>query len=115
MIRAYFLAANRLSSSLLAPVQTILPELKIKAVVLGSRILIITAAKRLGLYSAFLACKAILFKSRGHPRLTVDTMFCNWGTTPGSIVGGGAMFVLKCDAGAGMGLGGIGPGLATGA
>lgn len=31
---------------LLAPVQTIFPELKMRAVVLGSRILIITAAKR---------------------------------------------------------------------
>ena len=31
---------------LLAPVQTIFPELNINAVVLGSRILIITAAKR---------------------------------------------------------------------
>ena len=31
---------------LLAPVQTIFPELKIKAVVLGSLILMITAAKR---------------------------------------------------------------------
>ena len=31
---------------LLAPVQTIFPELKTRAVVLGSRILMITAAKR---------------------------------------------------------------------
>ena len=54
-IRAYFLAANLESSSDLAPVHTIFPELKIRAVVLGSRILIITAAKRLGLYSALRA------------------------------------------------------------
>ena len=38
-----------------------------------------TAAKRLGLYSAFLACKAMAFKSSGTPRLTVDTMFCSVG------------------------------------
>lgn len=71
--RAYFLAASRDCSSLdakvsdhagkggraawplavgggrtdlLAPVQTIFPELKISAVVLGSRILMMTAAKR---------------------------------------------------------------------
>lgn len=31
---------------LLAPVQTIFPELKMRAVVLGSRILMMTAAKR---------------------------------------------------------------------
>jgi len=46
MIRAYLRAANFESSSDLAPVTTILPEAKIKAVVLGSRIRIITAAKR---------------------------------------------------------------------
>ena len=37
---------NDILKYLLAPVQTILPELKIRAVVLGSRILIMTAAKR---------------------------------------------------------------------
>ena len=67
MILAYFLAASRDRSSLrrhthtvkvtnvtikcflgylLAPVQTIFPELKTRAVVLGSRILMMTAAKR---------------------------------------------------------------------
>jgi len=46
MIRAYFLEARRESSSDFAPVTTIFPDAKIKAVVLGSRILIITAAKR---------------------------------------------------------------------
>lgn len=46
IIRAYLRAANFESSSDLAPVTTILPEAKIKAVVLGSRIRIITAAKR---------------------------------------------------------------------
>lgn len=36
----------RFYSDLLAPVQTIFPELKMRAVVLGSRILMMTAAKR---------------------------------------------------------------------
>lgn len=75
IILAYFLAAKRESSSLLAPVQTILPDEKIKAVVLGSLILIITAAKRLGLYSALRACNAIFFKSNLQSRFTVETMF----------------------------------------
>ncbi|KAH9424358.1 hypothetical protein DERP_004541 [Dermatophagoides pteronyssinus] len=79
-IRAYFRAANRDISSLFAPVQTILPELNIKAVVLGSRIRMITAAKRFGLYSAFLACNAIRLRSNLQPKSTVDTMFCNCGT-----------------------------------
>ena len=43
--------------------QTIFPEENIKAVVRGSLIRMITAANRLGLYSAFLACIAIFFKS----------------------------------------------------
>lgn len=46
MIRAYFLDANLESSSDLAPVTTILPEAKISAVVFGSRIRMMTAAKR---------------------------------------------------------------------
>jgi hypothetical protein len=46
MILAYFLAASFEASSLLAPVQTILPEANISAVVLGSRILMMTAANR---------------------------------------------------------------------
>jgi len=61
--------------NLFAPVQTILPELKIRAVVRGSRIRMITAANRFGLYSAFRACNAIFFKSSLHPRLTVHTIF----------------------------------------
>lgn len=28
-----------------------------------------------GLYSAFLACRAMNFRSRGQPRFTVETMF----------------------------------------
>lgn len=75
MILAYFRAARRESSSLLAPVHTILPELKMSAVVRGSRIRIITAAKRFGLYSAFLACNAIFFRSNLQFRFTVETMF----------------------------------------
>lgn len=42
----YERSVNELYSDLLAPVQTIFPELKIRAVVLGSRILMMTAAKR---------------------------------------------------------------------
>lgn len=75
MILAYFLAANLESSSLFAPVHTILPEEKIRAVVRGSLILMMTAAKRLGLYSAFLACRAIFFRSNLQLRFTVETMF----------------------------------------
>jgi len=46
MIRAYFREASFESSSDLAPVTTILPEAKMSAVVFGSRIRMITAAKR---------------------------------------------------------------------
>ena len=46
IMRAYFREANLLSSSDLAPVTTILPDAKISAVVFGSRILMMTAAKR---------------------------------------------------------------------
>lgn len=46
MIRAYLRDASLESSSDLAPVTTILPDAKIKAVVLGSRIRMMTAAKR---------------------------------------------------------------------
>lgn len=75
IILAYLRAAKRESSSLFAPVQTILPEENIKAVVRGSRIRIITAAKRLGLYSALRACKAIFFKSSLQHKFTVETIF----------------------------------------
>ncbi len=60
---------------LFAPVQTIFPELNIRAVVLGSLIRIMTAANRFGLYSAFLAWSAICFSSSLQPRFTVHTMF----------------------------------------
>ncbi len=62
-------------SSDLAPVTTILPEAKMSAVVLGSRIRMMTAANRLGLYSAFRACSAIVLRSKRTSRLTVATMF----------------------------------------
>jgi len=75
MMRAYFRDASFESSSDFAPVTTILPEAKIKAVVLGSRIRMMTAAKRFGLYSAFLACRAIVLRSKRQSRLTVATMF----------------------------------------
>ena len=82
MIRAYLRLASLLSSSDLAPVTTILPEANTRAVVFGSRIRMMTAAKRFGLYSAFLACRAIVFRSRRADRLTVATMFCSVGTIP---------------------------------
>ena len=46
MMRAYLRDANLESSSDFAPVTTIFPDAKIKAVVLGSRILMMMAAKR---------------------------------------------------------------------
>lgn len=85
MIRAYFRAASRESSSLLAPVHTIFPLEKISAVVRGSRIRMITAAKRFGLYSALRACRAIFFRSSLQLRFTVETMFCNCGRMAGSL------------------------------
>jgi hypothetical protein len=75
MMRAYLREASLLSSSLLAPVTTILPDAKISAVVFGSRIRMMTAAKRLGLYSALRACSAMVLRSRRQSRLTVATMF----------------------------------------
>lgn len=60
---------------LLAPVQTIFPEEKIRAVVRGSRIRMMTAANRLGLYSALRALSAIDFSSSLQPRFTVQTIF----------------------------------------
>jgi hypothetical protein len=46
MMRAYLRDARRLSSSDFAPVTTIFPDAKMSAVVLGSRIRMMTAAKR---------------------------------------------------------------------
>ena len=79
MIRVNFRAANRAEASSFAPVTTILPDENIRAVVFGSLILIITAAKRFGLYSAFLAYDTMFFKSKGQVRFTVATTFCNVG------------------------------------
>ena len=67
-------------SSLLAPVHTTLPDLKIRAVVLGSLIRIIQAANRLGLNSLFRALRAIFRKSSSQPRLKVETMFYSLGS-----------------------------------
>ena len=91
MIRAYLREASFESSSDFAPVTTILPEAKIRAVVFGSRIRMMTAAKRylqsapkqnthlvvstFGLYSALRAWSAIVFRSSRQSRLTVATMF----------------------------------------
>lgn len=58
---------------------TILPELKIKAVVFGSLIRMMTAAKRRGLYSALRQFNAIFLKSNFIPKLAVETMFCKMG------------------------------------
>lgn len=82
MILAYFRDASFANSSDLAPVQTTLPEPKISAVVLGSLMRIITAAKRLGLYSAFLARRAICLRSRRASRFTVETKFWRTGVIP---------------------------------
>eukprot|EP01122_Echinamoeba_exundans_P007684 TRINITY_DN2414_c0_g2_i1.p1 TRINITY_DN2414_c0_g2~~TRINITY_DN2414_c0_g2_i1.p1 ORF type:complete len:310 (+),score=57.93 TRINITY_DN2414_c0_g2_i1:550-1479(+) len=79
MILAYFRPATLAASSERAPVTTILPLAKINAVVLGSRILIITAAKRLGLYSAFRARMAMSLRLSAVSKLTVATMFCSCG------------------------------------
>lgn len=49
------------------------------AVDLGSRMRMMTAAKRLGLYSALRACKAMFFRSSLHSRFTVATTFCRLG------------------------------------
>ena len=54
-MRANLRAATLLASSDLAPVMTILPEPKMRAVVFGSRMRIITAVNRFGLYSALRA------------------------------------------------------------
>lgn len=56
---AYSLVALSDSSSDFAPVQTILPLAKIRAVVFGSLILMIAAANLLGLYSTLAHFNAI--------------------------------------------------------
>jgi hypothetical protein len=66
-------------SSFLAPVQTILPDAKTNAVVLGTFNHITTAANHLGLYSAFQAYRAIYLRFKGVFRLTVATIFYSSG------------------------------------
>ena len=59
---------------------TILPVLKIKAVVrVGSRIRMITAANLLGLYSAFLHLNAMSLRFKSHFKFAVDTKFYSFG------------------------------------
>lgn len=62
-MRANFFDANKASLSFLAPVQTIFPDLKIKAVVLGSRIRIIKPLNLAGLYSELRVRELIFVKS----------------------------------------------------
>jgi hypothetical protein len=59
----------------LDPVQTIFPDEKIRAVALGSLILITKAANLLGLYSAFLAFKANCLRFKVELSEAVDTTF----------------------------------------
>ena len=76
---AYILEEVLEISSDFAPVQTTFPDLKMRAVVFGSLIRIIHAANLLGLYSEFLARKAIYLRSSSQPRLKVETMFYSLG------------------------------------
>jgi len=69
-------------------VHIILPDANINAVVLGSLILMMTAANLFGLYSEFLQFKAILLKSRLHPKLIVDVIFYRMGLGMTSLAGG---------------------------
>jgi hypothetical protein len=69
---------------------TILPELNMSAVVLGSLIRTMHAANRLGLYSAFRARWAIDAKSSEQAKFTVDTTFCSCGTMPEECLKGSA-------------------------
>lgn len=78
-MRANFLVAKLDASSFLAPVHTTLPDWKIKAVVRGSNILITTPEKRCGLYSEFRVRKLIFLRSKGQPKLTVETTFLHKG------------------------------------
>jgi hypothetical protein len=76
---AYMCVAFSDSYSDLAPVQTILPLAKIRAVVFGSLILIMAAANRLGLYSTFWAFCEIWWRFKTHFKFAVDTMFWSFG------------------------------------
>jgi hypothetical protein len=76
MILEYLRLANWHYSYDRAPVITIFPELNIKPVVFGFLNLIMTAAKRLGLYYVAFPFQVISLRSNLHPRLTVPTTFC---------------------------------------
>ena len=58
---------------------TTLPDSKTRAVVLGSRMRMTAAAKRLGLYSTFRACSAIVLLTTRQPRSKVATTFWSLG------------------------------------
>ena len=75
MIAVNFLAASIASFSFLAPVTTIFPEAKIKAVVLGSRIRMTIPVNLRGLYSEFLVLQLICRRSSWHFKSTVATTF----------------------------------------
>ena len=77
IILANFLDATFAQSSVLEPVQTIFPEAKIRAVVFGTFSRMMTAANLLGLYSAFLAYRAICLRFKGQFKFTVATIFCS--------------------------------------
>ena len=81
-MRAYFLEASFESSSDLAPVTTTLPEAKIRAVVFGSRMRTMAAAKRFRLYSALRAWLATVVRSTWQARSKVATTFWRAGTIP---------------------------------
>lgn len=75
IILANFFEASNASSSFLAPVQTIFPELNISAVLLGSRIRIITPLNRAGLYSELRVRELIRVKFKRTPKSIVATQF----------------------------------------
>ena len=81
IILAYYFAAYSLSSSDLAPVMTIFPDSKTKAVDFGCLILIIAAANLRGLYSALPTLCATVLRTILCPRKAVDTIFCSLGTS----------------------------------
>lgn len=65
-----------------------------------------TAAKRLGLYSALRACRAIVLRSNRQSRLTVATIFWRVGTIPSTAV------ICCCSRVRGLGVAAVvGPGV----
>jgi hypothetical protein len=75
MIRANLRKANLASLTVFAPVLLRYPELKIRHVVLGFLILIVTAANLLGLYSVLRPRYEIFFKSSWHFKIQEATTF----------------------------------------